>query len=96
MEIASVFGGLDVAGANSEVTEVLSFFTVLGVVLDDGFENLGGICALHRRSVELAETLTVETATEVEIVFSGGPSNKTDLGNIGAGRNRWGSLSCGW
>ena len=27
----------------------------------------------------------METATEVEVVFTGGTSNKTDLGDVGAG-----------
>lgn len=68
MEVGSLFGGGDDAGADYEVAEVLAFIAFFGVAVDDGVEKVFDLVAGYVGFEEFAESLTRVAAAEIDVV----------------------------
>src|SRR5215469_3202478 len=82
VEVAS-FGDLrDVAGADREVAEMLALLALAGVVSEHLVEGGQDRTLADIFQVHFVQALSVESPAEVEVVFAGRPSGKTDLGDV--------------
>ena len=68
MEIWAIDSGGNIASTDDEVTKALAVLAVLRVIFDDWLEDLFCINSEDVLAVELVETLTCVTTTEVEVV----------------------------
>src|SRR5690606_37435070 len=83
VEVATVFGGLHVSSADSEVAKALTGQAVAGVIQNDGTQQGRDLLGLHRSPVELVQAIPGKASPEVEVVNAGAFSDEGDLGNVG-------------
>lgn len=84
MEVGAIFGGVDVTGANREISEFFAVEAFFGVAFEDRSEEPFDVFGGDVRFVEFREALAEEAAAEIDVVLAWGATDEADFGDVRA------------
>src|SRR5271157_5689290 len=81
-EIRPVRYGPDIPDAHDEIAKMLTWFSLLGVAVDDRLERSENFLFADVLAMETVHPRTGEICPQVQVVLSQGLADETDLGQI--------------